>query len=267
MIALVVEGVGGTEHDFERLPLSIGSDPACSLVIADAAARHAEIDGSEASGFRIRHTGGWFSRTKCDGKKVSKDWTSLAEGSRIEVASTVIGFRILAPKPYAASDRAEADLLAQIAGGDDGARLVYSDWLEQRGDLTRAEFLRVQHAIMTTTSTYAFDERIGALQALAAQIDVAWRRQVARQFVEGCNGFEAPCPRDWSQMQPTERADVRHCGGCQKNVYYCTTIDLARSHAMRGNCVAVDAALVRARGDINPNMFMRPAGMMPMPPR
>lgn len=266
MLALVVEGVRGvgeTEHVFEEPPLSIGSDPACSLVIADAAARHAEIAGGEASGFLIRHAGGWFSRTKVDGKKISKDWTQLAVGSRIEVAKTVIDFRIVAPRAYAASDRAETELLAQIAAGDDGARLVYADWLEQRGDLARAEFLRVQHTIVTTTSPNVFDLRIGRLQALAAKIDVAWRRQVARQFVEGCNGFEAPCPRDWSQMQPTERTDVRHCGGCQKDVYYCTTLDVARSHARRGNCVAVDAALVRVRGDIAPQPYGMLSGMMP----
>jgi uncharacterized protein (TIGR02996 family) len=42
-----------------------------------------------------------------------------------------------------------SDLLAAVlaAPDDDGPRLVYADWLDEHGDLTRAEFIRLQIAI------------------------------------------------------------------------------------------------------------------------
>ena len=45
---------------------------------------------------------------------------------------------------------------------DDGPRLAYADWLEERGELERAEFLRVEHLL---TRLPPEDRRRAALRA------------------------------------------------------------------------------------------------------
>jgi uncharacterized protein (TIGR02996 family) len=71
-------------------------------------------------------------------------------------------------------DDLEARFLAAIAAdpSDDEARLVYADWLIERGD-PRGEYLRVEIAVYNGPSR---------LKALAAQLDPAWLDQVTRRF-------------------------------------------------------------------------------------
>jgi uncharacterized protein (TIGR02996 family) len=62
---------------------------------------------------------------------------------------------------------------------DDGRRLVYADWLEERGDVARAEFIRVQ---VELAALPAYDprwaERRRREQALLRQHGPTWRREV-----------------------------------------------------------------------------------------
>jgi uncharacterized protein (TIGR02996 family) len=53
---------------------------------------------------------------------------------------------------------------------DDETRLVYADWLEERGD-ARAEFLRLDHQL---------GQLLGGLDELRGQIDPAWLARVRR---------------------------------------------------------------------------------------
>lgn len=154
----------------------------------------------------------------------------------------------------------EAELLAAIAAGQDDARMVYADWLEERGETVRAEFLRVD------TGDPANAAR---LRELSPQLDVAWRARVARVPLENCNsaGAEPPlafafeCPRTWSALAPTDRTEVRFCNACERHVYYCATISDAQHRAhYQGECVAVDTALVRRPGDLI--VKMRTMGML-----
>jgi uncharacterized protein (TIGR02996 family) len=58
---------------------------------------------------------------------------------------------------------------------DTTARLVYADWLDERGDAARAEFLRL--SVRTTVGTAANDEeraRRERLRQLAVGLDSAW---------------------------------------------------------------------------------------------
>lgn len=86
----------------------------------------------------------------------------------------------------------EATLLAAIARHDEASRLVYADWLEGRGDATRAEFLRLQQALVggvpaDDAGKALFKKRTERLRWLAEQIDPAWRLRVARPAVENCD--------------------------------------------------------------------------------
>ena len=216
----------------------------CDLVVRGGKKDQAYVYGNEVDGFILSNPR-------------SNESRQIAPGERFTVGEVTIELRVPAPVPYIAAEPAERELVAAIAGGDDSARPVYADWLEQRGDGLRAEFLRVQqHIFGATADTPEFHAQMTRLRELAQGIDVMWRVAIARPLVERCVGFQAPCPREWAAMAPTERSDVRFCGGCHKQVYYVTTIERARSHALRGNCIVVDAALVRTPGDLVPPPMM-----------
>ena len=164
-------------------------------------------------------------------------------------------------------DATELRLLAAIAQRDEASRLVYADWLEEHGEATRAEFLRIQQALLSTTpEDPAFRERSERMRVLAASIEVGWRYKIARPIVENCLAFEFECPKEWGALATTEQSNVRYCGSCAKRVFYCGTVDEARRQAQRGNCVAVDIANLRRPRDLEPE----PPRMMmgaPMPLR
>lgn len=164
------------------------------------------------------------------------------------------------------ADPTELRLLSAIAQRDDASRMVYADWLEEHGEAVRAEFLRVQQALVTTSPDDAsFQASSERLRALAPAIDVAWRYKVARPAIERCVAFDFECPKDWGSLATTERSNVRFCGACSKQVFYCSTVDEARRHADRGECVAVDVANLRHSRDLEPRRMMM--GMVAPPPR
>lgn len=148
-------------------------------------------------------------------------------------------------------DPVEEQLLAAVAARDHASRVVYADWLEERGDATRAEFLRLQDRLLGTSPD---DPELRAgrerLEALARDIDVEWRFAVGRPAIEGCLALELPCPKEWGSLALTDRPDVRFCDACTKQVYYCESIGEARAHARRGDCIAVDAVIRRRPGDL-----------------
>jgi len=158
------------------------------------------------------------------------------------------------PLPYFARDPVEHRLLTEIAERDEAARVVYADWLEDRGELERAEFLRTQQEIaMGPPDGARLEHLAGRLRVLAASIDIPWRMRVARSPVERCGvTFELQCPKDWGKLEPTDREDVRYCGSCKKTVHYALTVEDARHHARRGNCVALDIGGARWAQDLEP---------------
>ena len=100
-------------------------------------------------------------------------------------------------------------LLAGVlaAPHDDPPRLVYADWLEERGETEAAEYLRVQCEIAHLTDR---DPRVLELSArlheLAARLDPAWVADVRR-----CT---TPPPRVnvlefWPELAATEKTAVR----------------------------------------------------------
>ncbi len=160
----------------------------------------------------------------------------------------------------------DAGFLRTIAAtpSDDLARLVYADFLDERGrdgDGARAEFLRLTARLAACDCKKA--ERKGGrarLQELAAGLDGEWLAVVSRLAVENCQsrGRSAPfnfsiiCGRKWADLTPTDATAVRHCDGCREDVHYCDTIGEARRHAGLGHCVAVDLGIIRRDGDLQP---------------
>jgi hypothetical protein len=131
--------------------------------------------------------------------------------------------------------------------------MVYADWLEERGQHARAEFLRVQQEMIAlAVDDPRFRGRSARLRELAATIDVQWRRKIARPAIENCVAFDFRCPKEWGALAPTARSNVKHCDACDKDVFYCIDVPEARRHAERGACVALDLASVRWQHDLAP---------------
>jgi uncharacterized protein (TIGR02996 family) len=134
---------------------------------------------------------------------------------------------------------------------DLGLRLIYADWLDERGD-PRGTFLRAEAEYLALPPN---DKRRGGtrrqLRQLASSLDSRWRKRLDLPLIENCvPDFEFVCPKRWQDLAETEQAGVRFCDKCEKNVYHCDTVREARAHAEEGHCVAVDTRQDRSRGDL-----------------
>ncbi|MEO7734857.1 MAG: TIGR02996 domain-containing protein, partial [Kofleriaceae bacterium] len=140
--------------------------------------------------------------------------TRVGEPSIVRIRAFTFRFRngatgdtVGAHAPYVAAHATERGLLDELAGGDAASPTVYADWLEERGDPLRAEWLRVQDELHAMTP--GEPDHIGhtaRLAALATQTEVGWRVRVARSAIERCaSAFAFRCPKEWSQLAPTGR--------------------------------------------------------------
>jgi uncharacterized protein (TIGR02996 family) len=217
--------------------------------------------------------------TYVNGKKITSPFIVVHEHDKIYIGDYLIVVRgdDLEPTverplpPYLARDPVEQRLLTGIAERDEASRVVYADWLEDRGELERAEFLRIQQEIVVSSPDEPRVEALTSrLRELAASIDVPWRTRVARPPIEHCPvAFELQCPKEWGKLEPTDRDGVRYCGSCKKTVHYAPTVADARRHAQRGNCVAIDIAGIRWSHDLEPpyGRFVCPSCNLDVGPR
>lgn len=162
----------------------------------------------------------------------------------------------------------EAFLADIIAHPDDNnLRLIYADWLEERGD-PRAAFLRTEAELLAPGNTRLNELRLRArLRQMRAKLDPAWLAAMDRTAIERCPiQFEYPCPKRWELLQVTDEPGVRFCNGCGEKVYYCARITDAQRIARDGGCVAVDSRLERKPGDIDPPPTRLRKGLF-LPPR
>jgi uncharacterized protein (TIGR02996 family) len=237
-----------TRYTTERTRILIGRNEACDLVLADGLVSPRHCRMTDQHGAWILQDLGSESGTLVNGEPIRTPIV-VGAGDQIRVGGFVIQLQAVDSRVDPVEDR----LLDGIARGDDTSRAVYADWLEERGELVRAEFVRVQQAIIdapmaTSAERDAFLTSSARLRKLAASIDLGWRMQVARPAVEGCQvAFEIPCKMDWGQLAPTARADVRTCQTCRKDVHYCVSEQDAFDLAKDGHGVVVDIDQVCVR--------------------
>jgi uncharacterized protein (TIGR02996 family) len=136
---------------------------------------------------------------------------------------------------------------------DNAPRLVYADWLNERGDPladAKAGYLRDTALLMTARARHA--KRLWRrLHAAAASLPSDWLAVVSRVTIENCgNEFQLRCPKQWEELTATADLKVRACAECKQAVYYCATIHEARAHAGRGECVCVELGFPRTPGDL-----------------
>jgi uncharacterized protein (TIGR02996 family) len=228
-------------HTAERTQIAIGRDAGNDLVLADPTVSDRHCRVTDHAGDWIVEDLGSERGTLVNGARIRAP-VLVGEGDRIFVGVFVLEIEELDGR----IGPVEEGLLEGIACGDDNSRTVYADWLEQRGDLVRAEFVRLQQAIIdapidTPAQKLGFLTSSKRLRELAASIDVEWRMRVARPAVEGCQvTFELPCKMDWGTLELTGEPDVRKCSTCRKTVHYCVNEPQALRLVGHGHCVVVD---------------------------
>jgi uncharacterized protein (TIGR02996 family) len=120
-------------------------------------------------------------------------------------------------------------------------RLIYADWLEEQGDLRRAEFLRLE--VLLAQLTLGDPQRAPTrdrLRELLPEIGADWLALLDRTLILNCRGQE-DCPGRWEKLSLTVKARIRECGTCHKFVQHARTEDEARELDAEGKCVAVDS--------------------------
>lgn len=128
---------------------------------------------------------------------------------------------------------------------DDGPRLIYADWLEDRGD-DRGEYLRLEVELNGLTEDDAlFKELSPRLLELRKSIEAGWLAAVGRTQIVNCLAVLLECPKRWSKLVELDDKTKRFCPTCKQFVHYCKTPEQARQRASRGQCVALDSAVHR----------------------
>jgi uncharacterized protein (TIGR02996 family) len=220
---------------------TIGSDGTNDLVLRDGSVeafacvmtRAAEIWSIEPFQGRL------------DGREIT-DPSRLRCGAHIELGDyTIVAFVRTARDPI------EQQLIDVIVAGDAASRLVYADWLEERGETARAELLRLQELLADLDATDSdrrtqFQRAVRRLGELASDIDPEWRLLVGRPVVERCRQSSARCAQDWGTLMPTGDPSVRCCTICSEHVYYASSCAEGNAHARAGRCFVID--LVELRG-------------------
>ena len=264
MFAVVVSSPSGVQQRFvfDKQEITIGRVPGNDVVLphGSVSRRHARIAIRDERIILVdlRSTNGTF----VNGRRLTGP-LAITEQDLITIGE----IRILVEEeegpttewfPAPPLDPVEEKLIAAVAARDHASRVVYADWLEERGDHARAEFLRIQDRLIgTSPDDPAFHAGRERLEELARGIDVEWRYAVGRPAIEGCFAFQLPCPKEWGSLEPTDRDDVRFCDVCAQRVFYCESITEARAHARRGDCIAVDAAIRRWPDDLlEPRLLM-----------
>ena len=141
---------------------------------------------------------------------------------------------------------------------DDLRRLVYADWLEERGSdeaRFKAEYLRLEVHIAAMEPRHPErDGHIVRLRTLARLLTSYWKASVSKLDIERCAvRWEFLCPKKWDELTETPDALVRHCSACKKDVHYCTSIEEARKLAvLGGHCVVIDLRVRRQENDLPP---------------
>lgn len=136
---------------------------------------------------------------------------------------------------------AEAQLVARIRGGDDEARAVYADHLEDSGRLAEAQWVRLEQRLRGAA-------QLATLQAMRAlKVTPAFMASVSRAELDTCAiSFGFRCPRTWDALGSTEDPLVRWCTACEERVHFAPDLDTAERLALEGHCVAVADSVARS---------------------
>src|SRR5262245_14001334 len=119
----------------------------------------------------------------------------------------------------------ELEFLREIEASpaDETPRLIYADWLEERGD-PRAEYLRREVELHTLSAdSRRFHQLAQELRDMREEFEPKWLVAVGRTRVGNCAAFSLHCPNKWEWLVATGNPLVRFCDQCRREVRYCST--------------------------------------------
>lgn len=139
-------------------------------------------------------------------------------------------------------------------------RLIYADWLEERGDdlsAAKAEFLRLQSAWLRLSAYSPMKVRLRKrLRQCGQSLDPDWIATVSMLLIENCyERLILDCPAKWEHLQITGEPWIRVCGACKKQVRYCPTVRMARHAGYRPFVVSL--CVKRKPGDVPDYLSMQ----------
>jgi len=146
---------------------------------------------------------------------------------------------------------------------DQALRLIYADWLDDRGD-PRAAYLRLEAAWFALPETDPWrPEAHRRMLAARTGIDHRWLAAVERTPIENClhPNSELACPRLWQRLEQTPTPAFRHCNTCRKDVSFCTALAQAQLIAGTRRPVVVDPLLERWPEDLRLPPVRLPIGV------
>jgi uncharacterized protein (TIGR02996 family) len=128
-------------------------------------------------------------------------------------------------------------------------RMVFADWLEERGQPAKALVVRLLGDPPKPDTHEAMQ-----LQVASSHLDADWLAAVTRTEIENCEHayvepgpkFRFRCPLAWEGLSSTQDPSVRHCDSCKRPVFFCANLAEVRSHAEARNCVAFSPTLVKS---------------------
>lgn len=148
--------------------------------------------------------------------------------------------------PYAPSRDGEVELIAALRANplDDELRAVYADWLEARGDLKRAQFLRTETAAVQPGA-----ELEARVDLLAPPQEHPWRVVVSRGRIERCSALARgeACAGRWDLLPAGTHETRRKCTVCERGVEYCISDKAAKRAGQLRGPIVLDAALDRTK--------------------
>lgn len=231
------------EYDLEEIRIGSAHDNTIALTEGGLASYHCKLLVRAVGCFVIDLSGG---ETRVNGRALTAP-RALYREDLVDIGEYTFLVEHLARD----RDPIEERLLAEIQQRDESSRAVYADWLEENGDVRRAELLRVEEILVRMPGDDpAFHDHTRRLRQLAAVIDLDWRIKIARPRVEACALED--CAMDWGSLVEIDRPDVRICPECTAPVQYCESVLVGRLRAQRGERVAIDATNVRMPDDLEP---------------
>ncbi len=143
-----------------------------------------------------------------------------------------------------------------LSPDDEGARLVYADWLEEQGQPDQASWLR-QESRLRSLEGERLQAALRQLRELNDKVGTTFITSVARTAIEGCAvRFGFKCPLKWESLQRTDREEVRHCVGCRQDVHFVRTVEEVRALSSRGGCIAFDPTQERSDQERDPGQYV-----------
>ena len=163
-------------------------------------------------------------------------------------------------------------LLAFFATADNRHTLLtYAGHLRGR-DEVREEFLRLEYLLSRTDhideigrqSQARYRELLRLLVPFAEWLRIVKQNDRILNCGQGppqplAVRFRYQCPNQWETLSLTQEAEVRYCGSCQRNVYFCDSVESVEQHAREGDCIAVRKRVTALAGEeLTCNMTGRP---------